>query len=266
MRALAFGLLLAIFLAVPGAAGAVPDLKVTGHVVPASVRTGELVEARVTVTNVGDTPTQVNSEISWHATNGEGFFVDGFRMREAVCPPGSAPLAPGPADTCQVSSPIEPGASLTAVFAGSSRIPLALEPRARAVTGDTGLYDVDTRPLTITGPVLPEPAGPRVSGLSIKDRSLAPGARAVLRFKLNRAAKTLHAALFRCRGKAGCRRVEFVVFSGITRRGRSGANTLRYRLPADIDPGRYRITVWAYEPFHRQLPRSVTLRVLPRRH
>jgi hypothetical protein len=87
-----------------------------------------------------------------------------------------------------------------------------------------------------------------------------------LRFRLDRATKSLHAALFKCRGKTGCPRVALVGFSTITRRGRSGANTLRYRLPAGVEPGRYRITVWAYEPFHRQLPRSVSLRVLPRRH
>ena len=74
----------------------------------------------MTVTNVGDTPTEGRSEIGWDATDGEGFIVTDFAMREAVCPPGSAPPGPGPASICVVSSAIEPGASLTAVFAGSS--------------------------------------------------------------------------------------------------------------------------------------------------
>jgi hypothetical protein len=39
---------------------------------------------------------------------------------------------------------------------------------------------------------------------------------------------------------------------------------MRYPLPADLAPGRFRITVWAYEPFRRLIRQSVTLRVLPR--
>jgi hypothetical protein len=266
MRWLALGHVLAIFFIAPATAEAVPSLQVTEHVLPVSARTGEVVQARVTVTNVGNTPTQESSEISWEATNEEGFINTAFAMRAPVCPLGSAPPGPGPGNSCQVSSPIEPGATLTAAFSGSSRTPLVLEARARVVTGDTGLSDVDTTPFTINGPALPEPPGPRVSGLTIEDRSLTPGARATLRFKLDRAAKFLHASLFKCRGKRRCRRVDLVGFSTITTRGRSGANTLRYRLPAGLAPGRYRITVWAYEAFHRQLPRSVSLRVLPRRH
>jgi hypothetical protein len=264
MRRTPVGFVLAISLGVPGTAGAVPDLQVTEHVLPAGAGTGEVVQARVTVTNVGDTPTEGRSEIGWDATDGEGFIVTDFAMREAVCPPGSAPPGPGPASICVVSSAIEPGASLTAVFAGSSRQPLQLQARARAVAWDTGLQDVDTKPLTISGPALPEPAAPRVSRLTIENPRLRPGARALLRFRLDRAAKTLHAGLFRCRGRTGCRRVELVGNSTITRRGRSGANTLRYRLPVGLAPGRYRITVWAYEAFRRELPRSVSLRVLSR--
>ena len=113
----------------------------------------------------------------------------GLRHARGRLPAGSAPPGPGPASICVVSSAIEPGASLTAVFAGSSRRPLQLQARARAVAWDTGLQDVDTKPLTISGPALPEPAAPRVSRLTIEDPRLRPGARALLRFRLDRAAK-----------------------------------------------------------------------------
>ena len=262
IRQLAIGILLALPLAVPATAGAVPDLRVTEHVVPPGAGTGEVVQARVTVTNVGDTPTDAMTEIGWEATNGEGFIVDEFVRRPAVCPPGAEDLGPGPGSPCYISTPIAPGASVTAVFAGSSRIPAVFEARALVEDSGTGLSSVDIKPLTITGPTLPEPPGPRVSRLILQDRRLRPGERARLRFTLDRPAKDLHAALFRCFGRTGCRRIEVVPFSAITRRGRRGPNRLAYRLPARLAPGRYRITVWAYEPFHRQLPRSMTVRVL----
>ena len=261
MRRLPVGVVL-VLLAAPAAAGAVPDLRVTEHVVPATASTGDVVQARVTVTNVGDTPTEARTEVGWDATNDEGFIITDFVMRPAVCPPGSEDLGLGP---CLISTPIAPGASVTALFSGSSRRAVVLEARASVVDLGTGLSEQDTKPLTITGPTLPEPPGPRISRLTIDDRRLRPGERARLRFTLDRTAKVLHVSLWRCPGRTGCRRAQFVPYSTITRRGRRGPNTLPYPLPTRLAPGRYRITTWAYEAFRRQLPRSLTFRVLPRR-
>ena len=110
IRRLALGVVLALPLAVPGTAGAVADLRVTEHVVPYSASTGEVV-AHVTVTKVGDTPTEAMTEIGWEATNGEGFIVDDFARRPAVCPPGAEDLGPGPGSPCHISTPIAPGAA-----------------------------------------------------------------------------------------------------------------------------------------------------------
>jgi hypothetical protein len=129
----------------------------------------------------------------------------------------------------------------------------------------TGLSARDNRPLTITGPELPEPAGPRISRLRVDDRSLRPGERATLRFMLDRDAKEVQISLWRCLGRTGCRRVEFVFNSVKARKGRQGRNRMTYRLPADLAPGSYRLTAGAAEAFHRQIWRSVRIRVLPPR-
>ena len=271
MRRLPLAVVLVILLAAPATAGAAPDLRISEHLVPATASTGEVVQARVTVTNVGDAPTEGNTEVDWKATDEEGFITD-FVQRPPVCPPGAAQLGSA-ASACYIDTPIAAGASVTAVFSGSSRVAAVLEARASVVgPGGTGLSDYDTKPLTITGPTLPEPPGPRISDLTLEDRRLRPGERALLRFRLDRPAKVLHAFLSRCLGRTGCRRRKFV--SGITRSGRRGPNTLRYPLPrrvlrqgalAPLAPGRYRITVWAYEPFRQQFFQSVRLRVLPLR-
>ena len=243
-------------------AGAVADLRIVEHVVPTTARTGDVVEARVTVTNVGDTATEAGTEVQWAATNSEGSIDADFVMRRPVCPPGSAGVGLGP---CLISTAIAPGASITARFSGSSRRAAILEARVSVTDSGTGLNQYDTKPLTITGPTLLEPPGPRISRLSLEDSVLRPGERARLRFTLDRPASPLRAGLFRCLGRTGCRRARFVIFSGITRRAKGGPNTLAYSLPAQLARGRYRITVSAYEPFHRELPRSVRLLVVPRR-
>jgi hypothetical protein len=271
MGRLPLAVALVILLAAPATAGAAPDLRISEHVVPATASTGEVVQARLTVTNVGDTPTEGNTEVDWKATDEEGFITD-FVQRPPVCPPGAAQLGSA-ASACYIDTPIAAGASVTAVFSGSSRVAAVLEARARVDFG-TGLSDYDTKPLTITGPTLPEPPGPRISDLTLEDRRLRPGERALLRFRLDRPAKVLRAFLSRCLGRTGCRRRQFVPNSTITRSGRRGPNTLRYPLPrrdfrlgavVPLAPGRYRITVGAYEPFRQQLFQSVRLRVLPLR-
>lgn len=264
MKRLAVGVVVLIVLAVPPTAGAAPDLRVTEHLVPATASTGEVVEARVTVMNAGDTSTESKTEVEWQATNDEGFIMPDFVMRPAVCPAGSEDPGPGSTTVCLINTPIAPGASVTAVFAGSSRRALVLEARASVRDWGSGVSNLDTKRLTISGPTLPEPAGPRVSRLTLEDRRLHPGERARLRFRLDRPAKQLYASLSRCLGRTGCRRARFVLNSVIARRGRRGPNTMRYPLPADLAPGRFRITVWAYEPFRRLIRQSVTLRVLPR--
>jgi hypothetical protein len=75
MRRHTAGVVLAVLLACPAPAGAMSDVRVTEHIVPATAPTGQLVEARVTVTNVGDTATESKTEIEWLATNDEGFIV-----------------------------------------------------------------------------------------------------------------------------------------------------------------------------------------------
>lgn len=130
-RAAALGAALALTAIAPATATAASDLVITEHVVPATVSTGETVQARVTVKNVGDAPTEADSEVRWEAT--------------------------------------------------------------------------------------------------------------------------------------GCRRAEFVFNSVRVRKGRQGRNKLTYRLPAGLAPGRYRLTAGAWEAFHRQISRSVRIRVLPPR-
>jgi hypothetical protein len=265
MKRFALGVALLMFPAAPGTALAVPDLRVTEHLVPATAGTGEVVKASVTVTNMGDTSTESATEVEWHVTNEEGFIMPEFVMRPAVCPPGSEEPGSGSTNLCLINTPIAPGASVTAAFSGSSRRALVLEARASVRDSGTGVTNLDTQPLTISGPTLPAPTGPRVSHLTLEDRRLRPGERARLRFRLDRPAKTLYASLSRCLGRRGCRRARFVLNSVIARRGRRGPNRLRYPLPADLAPGRYRITVWAYEPFRRLIQQSVTLLVLSRR-
>ena len=68
--------------------------------------------------------------------------------------------------------------------------------------------------------------------------------------------------LLQCVGKSGCQRTRFVLNSVVAAPRRRGRNTLRYPLPKDVAPGRYRITLWTAEPGHRQHSRSVTFRVV----
>ena len=261
-HAVALGAALALSAVAPGTAGAVSDLVITEHAVPATASTGETVQARVTVQNVGDTPTEDYTEVRWEATDGEGFVLGDFVMDPPVCPPGTELASAG---ICSIATPIAPGESVTAVFSGSTRFPGVVEARALVYDIGTGLSASDNRPLTITGPELPEPAGPRISRLRVDDRSVRPGERATLRFMLDRDAKVLQISLWRCLGPTGCRRVKFVFNSVRIRKGRQGGNTATYRLPADLAPGRYRLTAGAREPFHRQIWRSVRIRVLPAR-
>ena len=74
-------------------------------------------------------------------------------------------MGPGPGSPCYLSAPIAPGASVTAVFSGFSRIAASLEARARVIDPVTGLSSVDIKPLTITGPALPDPAAARASAI-----------------------------------------------------------------------------------------------------
>ena len=253
---------LVTLLAVPATAGAVADLRIVDHVVPTTVSTGDVVQVRVTVTNVGDTSTEADTKVEWAATNNEGSIDPDFVMRPPVCPPGSEGVGLGP---CLISTMIAPGASITALFSGSSRRAAILEARASVMDRGTGLSHNDTKPLTITGVPLLDPPGPRITRLRLEDSLLNPGEQARLQFTLDRPAKTLHTSLFRCLGRTGCRRTQIVGFSTITRRGRRGPNALAYPLPAQLARGRYRISVWAYEPFRRTFYRSVTLLVVPRR-
>ena len=261
-HAAALGAALALSAVAPATAGAVSDLVITEHAVPATASTGETVQARVTVKNAGDTPTEANSEVRWDVTDGEGFALGEFLMDPPVCPPGTELASAG---LCNIAAPIAPGESVTAVFSGSTRFPGVVEARALVYDAGTGLSALDNRPLTITGPELPEPAGPRISRLRVDDPRVRPGERATLRFMLDRAAKEVQISLWRCLGRTGCRRVEFVLNSVKTRKGRQGRNTMTYRLPADLAPGRYRLTAGAREPFHRQIWRSVRIRVRPPR-
>ena len=141
---------------------AVPDLQVTGHVVPAEIRTGDVLEARVTVTNVGDTATEAETVIEWRATDEEGGGFSELVMRPPVCPPGAE--APG---FCRLTAPIAPGASVTAIFSGLARAPGALQARVSVFDAGRVAYAQDMQRFTITGPALPEPAAPRVSDLSV---------------------------------------------------------------------------------------------------
>jgi hypothetical protein len=67
--------------------------------------------------------------------------------------------------------------------------------------------------------------------------------------------------LLRCTGSRSCQ-PRFVLNSVIAAPRRLGRNTLRYALPAGLEPGRYRITLWTEEPGHRQHSRSVTFRLV----
>jgi hypothetical protein len=263
MRSQTGGIIVAVLLACPATAGAVPDLRVTEHVVPAAATTGQLVEARVTVTNLGDTATESKTEIYWDATNDEGFGVSEFELRTAACPPGSEDTG-GARNLCVIGAPIGPGESVTAVFSGSSRFALALEARATVYDRGNSIYTVDTKPLTISGPTIPLPLAPRITSLTLDAGRLRPGQRARLRYRLERRAKTVYAMLLRCIGRSGCRRPRFVLNSVVKAPGRRGRNTLRYPLPLGLEPGRYRIRLWTEERGHRQHSRSVTFRIAPR--
>jgi hypothetical protein len=261
MRRHTAGVVLAVLLACPATAGAVSDVRVTEHLVPATAVTGQLVEARVTVTNMGDTATESKTEIEWEATNDEGFIMSEFELRGAVCPPGSEDMGEA-RNLCLVGTPIAPGESVTAVFSGSSRFALALEARASVRDWGTGVSTIDTKPFTISGPTIPLPLAARITSLTLDSRVLRPGQRARLRYRLERRAKTVYAMLLRCTGRRGCRRTRFVLNSVVEAPRRRGRNTLRYPLPAGLEPGRYRIRLWTEEPGHRQHWRSVTFRVV----
>jgi len=254
------GAVVALLLACPATAGAVSDLRVTDHLVPSTAATGQRIEARVTVTNLGDTATESKTEIDWEATNNEGFIVPEFELGTATCPPGSEDTG-GARNLCVVGAPISPGASVTAVFSGSSRFALVLEARVQVYDSGTGIYTSDTKPLTISGPTIPLPLAPRITSLTLDARRLHPGQRARLRYGLERRATKVYAMLLRCLGRSGCRRTRFVLNSVVKAPGRRGRNTLRYPLPARVETGRYRIRLWTEEPGHRQHSRSVTFRV-----
>jgi hypothetical protein len=260
MRGRTGGVVVAALLAFPATAAAVPDLHITEHAVPATAATGQLVEARVTVTNAGDTATESKTEIQWSATNDEGFIMDDFELRPATCPPGSEDMG-GAGNICLIGTPIAPGASVTAVFSGSSRYPLSLEARASANDWGTGVTTTDTKPLTISGPVIPLPLAARITSLSLAPGRLHAGDRARLTYRLERRAQKAYVMLLRCLGASGCRRMRFVLNSVVSAPRRPGRNTLRYRLPANLEPGRYRIKLWTSERGHRDHSRSVTLRV-----
>ena len=261
MRRRTAAVVAAALLACPATAGAVSDIRITEHVVPATAATGQVVEAHVTVTNAGDTATESKTEIGWDATNDEGFGMSEFELGKAVCPPGSEDMGEA-RNLCLVDAPIGPGESVTAVFSGSSRFALALQARASARDWGTGIYVTDTKPLTITGPTIPLPLAARITGLTLDSSRLRPGQRARLRYRLERRPKTAYAMLLQCVGKSGCRRTRFVLNSVVAAPRRRGRNTLRYPLPKDVAPGRYRITLWTAEPGHRQQARSVTFRVV----
>jgi hypothetical protein len=237
----------------------VSDLRVTQQLVPPTAATGQLVEAHVTVTNVGDTATESKTEIDWAATDDEGGVSD-FELRTAACPPGSEDTG-GARNLCVIGAPIAAGASVTAVFSGSSRFALALEARATVYDSGNNIYAIDTQPLTISGPTIPLPLAPRIISLTLDAGRLHPGQRLRLRYRLERRAKTVYAMLLRCRGRSGCRRARFVLNSVVRAPGRRGRNTLRYPLPARLEPGRYRIRLWTEERGHRQHSRSVTFRL-----
>ncbi len=260
MRRHTGGLVVAVLLICPATAGAVSDVRVTEHIVPASASTGQIVEARVTVTNVGDTATQSKTEIEWEATNDNGFIMSEFELRTAICPPGSEDMGDA-RNLCLVGAPIAPGASVSALFSGSSRFALALEARASVRDWGTGVSSTDTRPLTVSGPTIPLPLAPRITSLTLDSALLRPGQRARLRYRLERRAKQVYAMLLRCNGRQGCRRARFVLNSVVEAPGRRGRNTLRYPLPAELELGRYRIKLWTEEPDHREHSRSVTFRI-----
>jgi hypothetical protein len=183
MRRQTGGVIVAVLLAYPATAGAVPDLRVTEHVVPATAATGQLVEARVTVTNLGDTATESKTEVDWEATNDEGFIVPKFELGTATCPPGSEDMG-GAGNICVIGAPIAPGTSVTAVFSGSSRFALVLEARASVYDRGTGVSTSDTKPLTISGPTIPLPLAPRITSLTLDAGRLRPGQRARLRYRI----------------------------------------------------------------------------------
>jgi hypothetical protein len=125
----------------------------------------------------------------------------------------------------------------------------------------TGISNIDTKPFTISGATIPLPLAARITSLTLEDAFLRAGQRARLRYRLERRAKRAYAMLLRCISKTGCRRTRFVLNSVVAAPRRRGANTLRYPLPAKLEPGRYRITLWTEEPDHRDHSRSVTFRV-----
>lgn len=262
MRGWTGGAVLAALLAWPATAAAISDLQVTEHLVPGTTATGQLVEARVTVSNMGDTPTEAKTEIYWDATNDDGFGTSDFEPRPAACPPGSDDTG-GAGNLCVVNTPIAPGASVTAVFSGSSRYPLSLMARATVTDTAAGMTKIDTKPFTISGPVIPLPLAPRITSLSLAAARLHPGQRARLTYRLERRAPTAYAMLLRCLGRRGCTRTRFVLNSVVPAPRRAGRNTLGYRLPKTLEAGRYKVRLWTAEPGHRDQSRSVRFRVTP---
>jgi hypothetical protein len=251
---------LAALFAWPAAAAGAEDLQITEHVVPSAARTGELVEARVTVTNLGDTATESKTEIEWEATTHEGAIVD-FGSRPAVCPPGSEDTGRA-VNLCVIPTPIAPGASVTATFSGSSRIALSLEARASVYEWNSGTTVLDRKPLEITGPTIPVPAAPRILSVSIRSTHRRAGQRQRVSYRLERQAEQVFAALVRCTTKRGCRHSQAVLNSAVSAPGKAALNTFRYRLPAKLKPGRYRIALATSEIDHRdQLRTSPVFRV-----
>jgi len=260
MRRCTAAVVVAVLLTCPATAAAVSDVRVTEHIVPATAATGQLVEARVTVTNVGDTATESKTEIEWSATNDEGFIMSEFELAKAACPPGSEDTGEA-GNLCLFGSPIGPGASVTAVFSGSSRFALALEARASVRDWATGVSATDTKTLTISGPTIPLPLGPRITSLTLASKLVHPGTRATLRYRLERRAEHVYAMLLRCTGRRDCRHTRFVLNSVVSAPRRRGLHTLRYALPPGLQLGRYRIRLWTTEPGHRDHARSVTFRI-----
>jgi hypothetical protein len=227
MRCRTAAVVAAALLACPATAGAVSDIRITEHVVPATAATGQVVEAHVTVTNAGDTATESKTEIGWDATNDEGFGMSEFELGKAVCPPGSEDIE---RNLCLVDAPIGPGESVTAVFSGSSRFALALQARATQRLGHRHLRHGHEAAHHHRSD---HPASARCAHhrLTLDSSRLRPGQRARLRYRLERRPKTAYAMLLQCVGKSGCRRTRFVLNSVVAAPRRRGRNTLRYPLP-----------------------------------
>ena len=89
------------------------------------------------------------------------------------------------------------------------------------------------------------------------------GRRVRVGYRLERSAVTPSPRSSAAPRSAGARAPRLVLNSAVSAPGKPGRNTLRYRLPAKLKPGRYRIAVWTTEPDHRdQLRSSATFRVV----